>query len=338
MGERPHSGIDVPGVVGRRDFLRAAAAASAGSAALLAFGCSSSSKDSATATAPAETPGPGVTPAAAGGITPVMLTAEFAVNQPNRFAVGLLDAQRRIVSGADVHLRFFTIAADNSNGSVRAEGDAVFEQLSITGAHAHDRTTGEPPTGDDIGFYVATVPFDQVGSWGVEMQVKPKDGSAGATVQAPFKVLQAFQTPGPGAEPPKSQNDTVATNPNAASLCSRDPACPLHDKVIGDVIGRGRPLVVQFSTPAFCQTRFCGPVLEVVLDQAPGFQDNIDFVHIEVWQDFQLQKRRAAVDEWKLPSEPYTFFIDKTGVVAARIESIFTDKELRGALEKLPDL
>ena len=27
----------------------------------------------------------------------------------------------------------------------------------------------------------------------------------------------------------------------------------------------------------------------------PKYQDRVDFIHIEVWQDFQLQKYRAAV-------------------------------------------
>jgi hypothetical protein len=101
------------------------------------------------------------------------------------------------------------------------------------------------------------------------------------------------------------------------------------------VLGKGRPLVVQFSTPAFCQTRFCGPVLEVLLKHVPDYQDRVDFIHIEVWQDFQLHQYRPAVQEWNLPGEPYTFFMGKDGKVAGKLEAIFSEQELTGALDNL---
>jgi hypothetical protein len=135
--------------------------------------------------------------------------------------------------------------------------------------------------------------------------------------------------------PPASQNDTFATNSNTVSLCSRDPACPLHDEVIADHLGKGRPLVVQFSTPAFCETRFCGPVLDVMLEQVPAYEDRIDFVHIEMWQDFQVRQYRQAALEWHLPSEPFTFFMRADGTVASFLEGIFTENELTDALNAL---
>ena len=95
---------------------------------------------------------------------------------------------------------------------------------------------------------------------------------------------------------------------------------------------------MQFSTPAFCQTRFCGPVLEVLLQQVPAYEDRVDFIHIEVWQDHQLQKYRPAVQEWHLPGEPYTFFMNKDGIVVGRLESIFTEEELASALDQLVKL
>ena len=100
-------------------------------------------------------------------------------------------------------------------------------------------------------FYVAQTPFDTAGKWGVEVYVTLGDGGASATIQAPFTVRDKVAEPGLGTMPPASQNDTIATNKDLASLCSRTPACTLHDKVIADVLGKGRPLVVMFSTPAF---------------------------------------------------------------------------------------
>lgn len=313
----------------RRAFLRGTLALGAGGVAIATVGCGSSSSGDTTPSATASgTPGPGA-------IKPVLLTTEFVAGQDNRFAVGLLDSQAHLVRDAAVHLRFFTIGEDGSTGTFRGEGDATFFSLDVPGAHAHDSTSGDAATDDSVAFYVANTPFDVAGKWGVEMSVKPNDGSQPPPVDVPIDVLDKPITPGVGTVPPASRNDTTATNSNASSLCSRVPACPLHDKVIGDVLGKGRPLVVQFSTPAFCQTRFCGPVLEELLTQVPVYQDRVDFVHIEVWQDFQLHQYRPAVQEWKLPGEPYTFFMSKDGKVLARFEAIFSDEELKTALELL---
>jgi hypothetical protein len=313
--------------IDRRTLLRGAVAATAVGGALYALGCGSSSSPAKTAV-PEDT-------AATAEFTPSLLTAEFVAGQDNRFAVGLVNKQHKLVKDADVHLRFFKIGADGSSGTLRGEGDAAFVELNLAGTHAPDASPTADAPDDTVAFYIANTPFDVAGDWGVEIAVTPKDGSAPAKIQAPFKVLDQPVTPAIGSHPPASRNEVAATPADAARLCSRVPACPLHDKVIGDLLGKGRPLVVQFSTPAFCQTRFCGPVLEVLLGQVPAYQDRVDFVHIEVWQDFQLRQARAAVNEWKLPGEPYTFFMASDGSVVAKLEAIFSNEELAAALARL---
>lgn len=264
----------------------------------------------------------------------MMLTGEFVAGQNNRFAVGLLDDQNNLVRNATVSVRFFKIGGDGSTGTLRGEGELQYQELNIPELHGHD-SSGQQAQGQDfVGFYVANTPFDDAGSWGVEIAATPLGGTE-AKIQASFEVLAQSKSPGIGAVPPASQNDTAATNPDAASLCSRDPVCPFHDAAIADKLGKGRPLVVQFSTPAFCETRFCGPVLEALIKEAPTYQDRVDFVHIEVWKDFQNQVYREAVTEWRLPGEPYTFFVDSQGKVAGKLEAIFSEEELRSALDQL---
>jgi hypothetical protein len=263
-------------------------------------------------------------------ITPVILTTEFVAGRDNRFLVGLLDGQNELVRNAQVHLKFFTVNPDGQSGKLRGEGDAQYTELNF-------ESTSEQ--GDDlgtqVGFYSVNTPFDVAGAWAVEIGATPPEASSPTTIQAAFEVLEQYRVPAIGSVPPASQNDTFATNRNTASLCSRDPACSLHDKVIADYLGKGRPLVVQFSTPAFCETRFCGPVLDVLLERVPAYQDRIDFIHIEVWQDFQLRQYRAATQEWKLPTEPITFFIGSDGKVLGFLESIFSTEELTSVLDQL---
>lgn len=333
----PHASasLSVRRTINRRRFLRGAVWLSAGGAAYYALGCGSGEDSGANPTEPSASASASPTGAASSSpITPMLLTGEFVAGQNNRFAVGLLDDQNNLVRNATVNARFLKVGADGSTGTLRGEGGLKYEELNIPELHEHD-SSGPQDAGEDfVGFYVANAPFDEAGKWGVEITAVPPDG-AEAKIQAPFEVLAQSKSPGIGTAPPASQNDTAATNSNATSLCSREPICPFHDKVIADVLRNGRPLVVQFSTPAFCETRFCGPVLEALIQEAPGYQDRADFVHIEVWKDFQAQQYREAVTEWNLPGEPYTFFIDGAGKVVGRLEAIFSEEELRSALDQL---
>jgi hypothetical protein len=318
--------------LGRRAFLRAALGSATAGGAWYALGCGDGNGGESTATA-VSTSGaatPASTAAAGGEISPRILGSEFVAGQDNRFPVGLLRGSE-LVRDADVHLRFFTIGADGTTGTFRGEGDAQFVELNLT-------EDGRAATSDDsVAFYVVNAPFDAPGRWGVEIAVTPAEGGAPSALQAAFVVSPEPITPGIGSTPPASTNDTAATYAGAdpEGLCSRDPRCDLHDVVIADVLGGGRPLVVQFSTPAFCETRFCGPVLDVLLQQVPQYRDRIDFVHIEVWQDFQLRQARPAMLEWGLQTEPYTFFMAPDGRVVAKLESVFSEEELSSALEQL---
>lgn len=326
--------------IDRRGMLRGGTLAVAGGAALWATGCGSddggAAKPTATSPVSGATAGAtaGATPAAA-AIKPVLLTQEFVAGGDNRVAIGLLDDENRFVKDAAVHLRFFTIGGDGQTGTFRGEGDMQYVELNVEGAHVHDSSPASAVTEDSVSFYVVNAPFDTAGMWGVEAQVTPENGAAPVTIQVPITVRTESQSPSIGAVPPASRHDTAATNSNAESLCSRSPACSLHDKVIADVLGTGRPLVVMFSTPAFCETRFCGPVLEVLLVQEPAYRDRVDFIHIEIWEDFQLQRERAAVREWNLPGEPYTFFMNGEGAVVGKLEAVFSEEELKSALDQL---
>ena len=164
----------------RRAFLRSSLAVSAGGAALYAVGCSSGDDGENTPAPTRSSSTAAVTPATTAnpsGITPNLLTAEFVANRDNRFAVGLIGKDNKLVTGAEVHLKFFTVGADGTTGTFRGEGDALYVELNVPGAHAHDSTTGDLAADDSVAFYVANTPFDQAGQWGVEIDATLTDGS-----------------------------------------------------------------------------------------------------------------------------------------------------------------
>ena len=98
-----------------------------------------------------------------------------------------------------------------------------------------------------------------------------------------------------------------------------------------------RPFVVTFATPLYCQTRTCGPVVQVVQSVAKDWQaKGVDFIHIEIYKDNDPAKgTNRWVDEWKLRSEPFTFVVDKNGVIRSRFEGAFSAAELEKAVSKV---
>jgi len=42
-----------------------------------------------------------------------------------------------------------------------------------------------------------------------------------------------------------------------------------------------------------------------------------------------------AVSEWRLPSEPWIFFVDRGGTIAERYDGIATAEEIQGAIARI---
>jgi hypothetical protein len=62
----------------------------------------------------------------------------------------------------------------------------------------------------------------------------------------------------------------------------------------------------------------------------------IDFIHIEIYKDNDPSKgTNRWVNEWNLQSEPFTFVVDRTGVIRTRLEGAFSAAELETAVRKV---
>jgi hypothetical protein len=119
---------------------------------------------------------------------------------------------------------------------------------------------------------------------------------------------------------------------------SESPLPALYELTVAEALDAGIPFLVTFSTPAFCQSRLCGPVLEEVIEVMPEYQGRIAFMHIE---PYELETLRggggfalvSAAVQWGLPSEPWIFVVGSSGLVEAKFEAIVTAPELRVALD-----
>ena len=119
--------------------------------------------------------------------------------------------------------------------------------------------------------------------------------------------------------------------------CAPPPAEPgLYQLTVAEALASGQPTVVTFATPAFCTSRLCAPVVDSVKAVYADLQDSVNFIHIEVYKDFGPPLVYAdEMDEWHLPSEPWTYVLDREGKVVARLGGPVSPAELRSVLEPL---
>lgn len=141
-----------------------------------------------------------------------------------------------------------------------------------------------------------------------------------------------------GDPAPATPTRTVGEFPDLTIISSDpDPDPALYRLSVDEAIANGRPTVVVFATPAFCSSEACGPMLDQVKSLLPDYPD-VDFIHVEVYQDLQVEALTDlqvvdAVEDWRLPSEPWVYVVDKSGVVSALFEGAVSDSELGAAIE-----
>jgi len=55
----------------------------------------------------------------------------------------------------------------------------------------------------------------------------------------------------------------------------------------------------------------------------------VRFIHVEIYKDNDPANGfNRWVKEWHLPTEPFTFVVDRNGVIRARLEGAFSVSEL----------
>ena len=84
----------------------------------------------------------------------------------------------------------------------------------------------------------------------------------------------------------------------------------------------------MFATPARCQSRYCGPVLDQLIAVVPQYQDRITPIHVEIYKDLtsnDLDRHRTWLG---VCGEPWIFAIDGTGKVTERLGGAFATDEI----------
>lgn len=248
----------------------------------------------------------------------------------------LVMASSDFASG-DNRVAFVLVRPDGS--TVRAPSLAVAYQPS-DGAPVRRATARRVPLGirasgpDDItAVYVTHLDgLAQGKRWLVV--TTPKERLQGFQI---LDVKQASVTPAVGSPAPRSDNPTTATAPARKISTQRPPDTALLRYSIADSIAAGVPFVVAFATPQFCQTRVCGPTVDILSAARKRFAGQpVRFIHVEIYEDNNpgLGVNRW-VKEWKLPSEPWVFVVDGKGIVRAKFEGAVAADEIAAAVRQV---
>jgi hypothetical protein len=248
----------------------------------------------------------------------------------NRYPFGVFTLGNELVNDADVALYF----AKDAKGPVTGPLPAQVTSLEAKPAY---RASGAGGPGEATTVYVVPkVSFDRKGAWLALAMLKGDGGLEVSRVTSPPVVGEFPAIPKVGERAPVIHTPTAAdVGGDMAKIDTRIPPDQMHEVDFADVVGK-RPVVLVFATPALCQSRVCGPVVDVAQQVADSYKGKADFIHMEIWNDNEIEKGpRPQVEAFNLETEPWVFLIDKNGIVRARIEGAFGVSELEEAMRKI---
>lgn len=284
------------------------------------------------------------------GIVAEVASYQVVAEQSGRLMVAILTADDRWLSFGSVGMSFEFLgdgAGTPSPDIVVADATAHF--LPIPGSTKGDR---QKPTltlpADGRGVYaVDPITLPAAGYWQVVARGELADGST-FIAEAAFTVLEKPSVITVGALAPRTDNP-VKGDPGVApqAIDSRArggepiPDPELHTTSIADAIAAGHPALVVFSTPVYCVSRFCGPVTDLVAELARVYGDRADFIHVEIYEDFETGRVNQAAHDWLQTAdgdlrEPWTFLIGADGRIVASWDTVVTRGEIEPLLEALP--
>jgi hypothetical protein len=247
-----------------------------------------------------------------------------------RYPFGVFTAGQEQVDDVEVALYF----AKNSHSPVIGPLPAKLETLETKPAYRSQNGTG-PGEAKSV-YVVPKVDFPADGSYLAVAMIKGKSGKLEAS-RLPSPVVGEFpKVPKVGERPPKITTLTAADVGNdLEKIDTRVPPDQMHKVDFAEVLGK-KPIVLVFATPALCQSRVCGPVVDVAQQVADKYEPRADFIHQEVYVDNEIPKGlRPQLKAFHLPTEPWTYLIGKEGVIKDRLSGAYGVDELEEAMQTI---
>jgi hypothetical protein len=239
---------------------------------------------------------------------------------------------------------FLVVDAKGKVVTSRTAGVLVSTGLK-TRPFLHAVAQSEPigvPGGDSAGIgsiYVTHVRLPRPGKYW--MLVRPGGAARGTTALGNLVVAAKPDAPAVGAHAISSDTPTLASTHGKLALLTTatHPDRSLYRISVAQALARHDPFVLVFATPKFCQSRTCGPVVDVVSDVARKLAATpVRFIHVEIYKQNDPAKGFnrwvSGPDSWNLPNEPFTFVVDRRGIIRAKLSGAFSVGELEQTIRE----
>jgi len=249
----------------------------------------------------------------------------------NRLGFVIVDRANKQIDVSEVAV--YTAKPDGTD--LRGPFAARKESLDVDTRYRSRQTAADLASGDT--FYVADAVY---GSRGPHVAIGLVRLDGRLVVADPLSQLTIGAKNGPpdvGDRAIRIHTQTGAeVGGDLTKLSTRvPPPREMLDTDFADVVGK-KPVVLLFATPALCKSRTCGPVVDIAEQVRGQSGKGVTFIQQEIYQDNDPGKPyRSQVLDWRLPTEPWAFVIDRRGRVAARFEGVFSVGELARAVERV---
>jgi hypothetical protein len=269
---------------------------------------------------------------ASSGEGPVVTPAARVLRRgDNRFSFGVFTLGREPIDDAEVAI--YAAPGPNLKGPAIGPFPARIEDLRTDPEFTAESTSSDPDAAKAI--YVTEIPLEKPGPWTFGALVRQGDGTYQGSLLATPSLVGQFDPVDVGESAPRVSTPVASDVADISEIDTRVPPSDLHDEDLADVLGK-KPVVLLFATPALCQSRICGPVVDEAEQVKREFGDRVAFIHMEVYNDNDASRGlRPQMKAYRLPSEPWLFVIDRQGKVTTAIEGAFSVSELTEAVERV---
>jgi hypothetical protein len=247
----------------------------------------------------------------------------------NRFGFGVFTVSREQVGDAEVAI----YAAPSGGGKAIGPFPARIESLAVEPQFESQTTDLDPDSAKVV--YITKIDFEREGNWDLAAMFR-EGGGYTATFSPTIKVGGFEDIPAVGERAPQIHTPTVSdVGGDLARIDTRSPHDDMHKVDFADVLGK-EPVVILFATPALCESRVCGPVVDVTEQVEHEAGEGVNFIHMEVFNSNNASDGyRPQLREFGLQTEPWLFAIDREGIVRARLQGAFSASELESAVRKV---
>ena len=309
--------------------------------ALLASACAGSDDPASPTAAPTGPSG--------SSLSMEVASSDLAVGGTQHFEVGIFSSDGQgvqLLSFGQMSFGFSYLG--DGSGTPEPGPEAVGTYVAAYGTPQDEAEPTFTDPNDARGIYLADVTFDRAGTWQVDATVDIP-GAGTQTLSASFVVADKHSLPAPGDRALPTENLTIDSKgvPPAAIDSRAIDGAPvpdpnLHQTTIADALDQQRPVLVLFSTPAYCVSLMCGPETDGLEALGQQYPDRAVFIHVEIWRDFQESVVNKAANDWVCCdatgglTEPWLFLIGPDGVIKDRWGPLFDPEVVAKELAQLP--